>query len=254
MDTSEKTLTWPVTERSDEITVTYVGRETLRRFSNVHRYNDWIIKEIGSHVGKRILEVGCGIGNITAYLLDRELVVGLDINAESVDYLEEIYPEHIFIRGDITDRTIARDLEPYEFDTVICINVLEHIEDDRLALEHMYKSLRPDGKAVLFVPAGGYLYGTLDRALGHYRRYTTESLKRCFVAAGFGILRLEYLNLAGIIGWWVNGQLLKRTILPEEQLNLFNVLAPLIIPAERFVRKLWNVPLGLSLVCVGVKK
>ncbi|HEY51845.1 MAG TPA: class I SAM-dependent methyltransferase [Caldilineae bacterium] len=231
-----------------------VGYETLQRMARVERYNAWIYQEFADAVGQRILEVGCGIGNMTEYFLDRELLVGIDLLPGSVALTRQHYADRDNVLthlGDITDPDLKIALDHYHFDTVVCLNVLEHIEDDLLALRHMHDVLVERGRLLLFVPAGAYMYGTLDTALGHYRRYEREMLADRVTAAGFSIQRLSYLNLAGIPGWWLNSRVLKRQILPTSQLDWFNRLAPLFIHGERLLRKVWDVPLGQSLLCVA---
>lgn len=231
-----------------------VGYETLRRMANVARYNAWIARELAPYVGQRVLEVGCGIGNMSDYFIERELLVCMDMAPPHVEMLRRRYecrPNVATYVGDITDPTTVTALSPYRFDTVLCLNVLEHIADDRTALAHMYELLQPGGRLLLFVPAGTYLFGTLDLALGHYRRYERHTLAPLVQKVGFTIERLGYLNLAGIPGWWLNSRLLGRDLLPEGQLQLFNRLAPLFIAGERLIRAIWDVPFGQSLLCVA---
>ncbi|NUQ37125.1 MAG: class I SAM-dependent methyltransferase [Caldilineales bacterium] len=231
-----------------------IGYETLRRMATVARYNDWIFSEIAPHLGQRVLEVGCGIGNMTDYLLDRQVVVGLDLLPASVELTRRRHAEHAQVQvllGDITDAALQPYLQLCAFDTVICLNVLEHIGDDRTALRYMYEALQPGGHLALFVPAGAYMFGTLDVALGHHRRYDLPNLRRRVSEAGFAIERLGYLNLAGIPGWWLNSRVLKRDLLPAGQLAWFNRLAPLFIRGERLLRRLWDAPAGQSLICIA---
>ena len=231
-----------------------VGYETLRRMSTVARYNDWIFDEIAPYAGQRILEVGCGIGNMTEYFVDRQLLVGVDLLPASVELTRRRHQHHPQVQaygGDITDAAFVASLQSHRFDTVICLNVLEHIGDDRTALAHMYKLLEPGGRLLLFVPAGSYMFGTLDMALGHHRRYELRPLREQVAAAGFTIERLGYLNLAGIPGWWLNSRVLKRDLLPEDQLAWFNRLAPLFIRSEKLLRRVWDAPWGQSLLCIA---
>ncbi len=231
-----------------------VGYETLRRMATVERYNDWIYEELAGSVGQRVLEVGCGIGNMTEYFVDRDLLVGVDLLPASVELTRQRHTarDNVLAHlGDITDTDLVSALKHYHFDTVLCLNVLEHIENDLLALRHMHEVLVPDGKLLLFVPAGAYMFGTLDTALGHYRRYNRSQLAEQVMAAGFSIQRLGYLNLAGIPGWWLNSRVLKRQILSSTQLRWFNRLAPLFIRGERLLRNVWDAPFGQSLLCVA---
>ena len=234
-----------------------IGYETLQRMASVTHYNRWIYQELAPFVGDRILEVGCGIGNMTAYFLGRELLVSVDRLQASVEVTRSLYAGHkhfhVF-QGDITDPNLVARLQTYPFDTVLGINVLEHIHEDTLALMHMWELLRPGGRLLLVVPAGRYLYGSLDRALGHHRRYDPKMMQDLAATVGFAWQRLHYMNLAGIPGWWLNSRLLKRELLPESQLRWFNRLAPFFIRTEGILRQVWDVPAGQSLVGISQKK
>lgn len=233
-----------------------VGVETLRRMASVDRYNRWIYDEIRAYAGQRVLEVGCGIGNMTAFFLDRALVVALDLLPEAVALVQQKFSGHanlITRQGDITDEAVVAQLGPYGFDTVVCLNVLEHIRDDARALAHMHRVLQPGGRLLLFAPAGRYLYGTLDEGLGHHRRYEREPLGNLVTSVGFVVERLQYMNLAGIPGWFLSSRVLRHRILPRAGLKGFNALAPLFIAAEKALRAVVDVPWGQSLVCIARK-
>jgi SAM-dependent methyltransferase len=227
------------------------------RMASARQYNRWIYEELAPFAGQRVLEVGCGIGNITRYFVDRTLVVAIDRLPASVAYARSRFrglPNVIVLPGDITDPAILPDLAAYAFDTVISINVLEHIEEDVAALRRMAAVLPSGGRLLLWVPAGRYLYGTLDEALGHVRRYEREELAEKVEAAGFRILKLHYVNLLGIPGWFLNSRVLGRWLLPRGQLRLYDIVAPPFIWLERRIRRVWDLPLGQSLVCVAEKK
>jgi len=233
-----------------------VGYETLQRMASVTHYNRWIYEELAPYAGQRVLEVGCGIGNMTDFFLDRELLVGIDRMPASVAFIRQRFrglSNIDILQADIVDPTIVPRLRSYRFDTVMCINVLEHIEDDRQALQHMWKVLEPKGRLLLLVPAGRYLYGTLDQALGHYRRYERDELAQRVIEAGFTPLQLRYMNLAGIPGWYLNSRIRKQRLLPKSQLQWFDRLAPLFIRGERLLRRIWDIPLGQSLICIAEK-
>jgi SAM-dependent methyltransferase len=128
----------------------------------------------------------------------------------------------------------------------VCLNVLEHIERDRDALAAMRELLNPGGTVVLLVPAVPALYGELDRALGHYRRYTPAVLRDRLADAGLAVRHLEYFNLAGMPGWWLVGRVLKRSVIPTGSLRFYNALVPL-FRLERYLP--WRP--GQSLIAVG---
>jgi hypothetical protein len=132
------------------------------------------------------------------------------------------------------------------FDTVICLKLLEHIEDDVASLVAMRGLLSATGRVVLLVPALRFLYGTLDRALGHYRRYTGRELETKLQAAGLRPTHIEYFNLAGMPGWWFAGRVFRRTVIPAGPLRLYDMLVPL-FRLERLLP--WR--LGQSLIAIG---
>lgn len=225
------------------------GVETLKRMASVDKYNQWIYRRLQPYVGSRILEVGCGLGNMTPFFLGRDRLVSIDVLSASVSQVRELYgdrPRFLALQGDILDQDLVESLRDQQFDTVVCLNVLEHIGDDSLALRHMASLLRPNGRLVLFVPAGQYLYGHLDTALLHFRRYDRGTLSFLAHAAGLKIGLMQYMNPAGIPGWFLASRVLRRSAPPRGLLHLFNFLAPLFMGLEDRI----TVPVGLSLLCV----
>lgn len=187
-------------------------------------YFAWQSCLVVRELGQRVIEVGCGIGNFTGLLLDRELVVALDREEACVRSLRERFPG----RGNLHVLTCEagsdafRDLARFRPDSVVCINVLEHIEDDGAALRAMAEILVPGGVIVLLVPAFDALYGPIDRNLGHYRRYRRGALVGLAHAAGLEIHKLRYVNAVGFFGWWVNARLLKRETQSDGQIAIFD--------------------------------
>ncbi len=230
-----------------------VGVETLLRMADVTAYNDWVFRRIRPYLGDRLLEVGSGIGNMSGYYADRDLLVCVDLLAESLDLVRAKLgdrPNLVMVQGDVcAESTIAR-LGGFRFDTAVMLNVLEHIGDDAAALEAIHRVLAPEGRLVLLLPAEHYLYGTLDRALGHFRRYEPDDVRALVPAAGYEIELLEYMNLPGILGWFLNGRVLRRQLLPRPQLAAFNTLAPLFERLEGSVAP----PRGQSLLVICRKR
>ena len=197
--------------------------------------------------GQRVLEIGSGIGNLSAFLLDRERLVLTDTREEYLQRLRRRFGGHanvsvvrVFLPNDLAA------LGNQRFDAIICLNVLEHIEDDHGSLMALRGLLAPGGRLVLLVPALPALYGEMDRALGHYRRYTRAELRDRFRHAGLALAHMEYFNLAGIPGWWWAGRVLRRRTIPSGPLKLYDLLVPL-FRLERFLP--WR--LGQSLIAIG---
>ena len=113
------------------------------------------------------------------------------------------------------------------FDTVVLLDVLEHIERDRDFLIRLRAVMKPDGKLILKVPAGRWLHGPMDDAVGHWRRYDKGSLRETIRAAELSPLEVSYFNMAAMFGWWLNGRILRRTTPPSEQIKLFETLVPI---------------------------
>lgn len=227
-----------------------VGAATLERLAAVApQYNRWMIDRILPWVGRRVLEIGAGVGNMAAFFTDRERLICTDTDPYYLDRLRErfaAYPQIGVVPLRLPSSHPALDHE--RLDTIICLNVLEHVRDDSPSLATMYRMLTPGGRLVLLVPALPALYGALDRALGHFRRYTPSELRRKIPEAGFTMKHLEYFNLAGVPGWWFTGRILRRTIIPTGSLAWYDALVPL-FRLERLLP--WRV--GQSLIAIGEK-
>ena len=220
----------------------------LKQLGDASAINDWYFSQFKKHLGDRILEIGCGVGTFTLLMGQTGAeVVGLDINgdfvASALETTKEL--EHITIEmADVTECTWSAD-----FDTVVALDVIEHIEDDQNILRALHDALRPGGKAIIKVPAMPSLHGSLDEVVGHYRRYSRQSIYDAMSDAGFKDIQIKFFNSLGILGWWLNGRLLRRRTPPAGQVKMFERLLPL-------VRALDSVSLnsvGLSLVAVGCR-
>jgi 2-polyprenyl-3-methyl-5-hydroxy-6-metoxy-1,4-benzoquinol methylase len=200
-------------------------------------------------LNSRILEVGCGHGNLIPHLLDRDLVVGTDANTEAIAAVRSRYRDCSNLRSYVFDilSPPPDEILNHEIDTVISLNVLEHIEHDTVAVRNMVELLPTGGTLIIIVPAHGWLYGTMDSSIGHFRRYTKATMRHLLIEAGAEVTRQSYHNLFGAIGWWFFGRVLKCTNPPAGQLSLFDRLVPLLAVAERAIRP----PFGLSLITVA---
>ena len=224
------------------------GHRTLQRMATLHRYNRWLWTKVQPYVGTRVLEVGSGIGSMTRFLASRERVVATDISPEYVATLRGAFENHGNVS--VCQFDMGADHLPAEvgagFDTVLFLNVLEHVADDVAALQRLRTVLTPEGCLVLIVPAMRSLYGEIDRAIGHHRRYERAELERTLEAAGFTVERLEAFNMIGMLGWYLNACILRRRAVPRFQARIHDRLVPL-LRLEDHVR----CPFGLSLLAVA---
>ncbi len=209
----------------------------------------WLYENIAPYLGRRVLEIGCGLGNFARHLINRELYVGIDISEESVAHAMDVYgsyPNMHVCLADVTDTTFG-DLRHFDIDTVFSLNVFEHIEDDITALRNARRVLRPGGTLILVVPAHDWLYGTMDRSIGHYRRYNKQKMAGRLSQAGLTCITQRYINALGSIGWLINGKILRQDVPPTGQLHFFNRLVPLLKRLERSM----DMPFGISLLTVA---
>jgi SAM-dependent methyltransferase len=225
-------------------------RETLDDLSEAVHYNEWIYQMLRPYVGTRILEIGCGTGNLTGYLQKHGRVLAVDFHA---GYLEAA-KENLKGLSGITFKRINLEknlasLRAFRPDTLICVNVLEHLSNDQQVLDRCLSLLPAGGRLLLFVPAFQFLFGTMDVSYGHLRRYSLSDLKSKMETAGFQVDYCRYLNLLGVFGWWLNGKILKKKIIPKSQMLLYDKVVRYSSKIERFLPR----PLGLSLFCAGQK-
>jgi len=214
------------------------------------KYNLWIFNKFAKYIKGKVLEIGCGIGTITQFYADR-----FDITASDIS---QGYREIVGRRfsGCQNFHTAIIDIESkinasheHNYDTIISSNVLEHIENDNAALLNMYNILKEDGTLVLLVPACHVLFSSLDKNVGHYRRYSKAELRKKLEAAGFSVQEQFHVNIFGAIGWFFSGRILKKRTLNSGSLSVFNVLVPLFI----FIENTIKIPFGLSIINICKK-
>ena len=204
------------------------GGEILLRLNRAPRFTRWMADVIRPYIGGRVLEIGAGIGNLTLHLVPRAIYWATDINPEYLGTLERLRANRPYLHVESLDASDASSFptDP-SFDTVIFLNVLEHLADDHGALRNVHDFLEEGGVAVVLVPNGPGLFGTLDEALGHCRRYTEQQLVEVGFAAGFKVDRVLKFNRPGVLGWWLNGKILRRTTFGLAQIRLLNWLTPI---------------------------
>jgi glycosyltransferase involved in cell wall biosynthesis len=222
------------------------GSQILGRLNRAPRFTRWMADVIRPYIGQTVLEIGAGTGNLTAQLIPRVLYWATDINPLYLMYLDNVGRNRPYMKVGFTDaEKVATYPEDQKFDTVICLNVVEHLADERGAIRNIRSALEAGGRAIILVPCGPGLYGTLDEVLGHQRRYTRESLKALVLDANFELEQMIDFNRVGVIAWWVNGRLLQRRTFGLWQIKVLNVLTPVF----RTIDKALPLP-PLSLIAV----
>ena len=220
--------------------------------TRARNYFAWLHRVVSRELGRRVVEIGCGVGNFTATLLDRETVIAVDNDLECLARVRDRFPNqpnlHVFV-GDVSDDAFL-DVARFQPDSCVCLNTLEHIEDDTQALRNMASVLVPGGAVVLLVPAFLALYGPIDRNLEHWRRYRRSDLGRLAEAAGLRLRRIRYMNMAGFFGWWMNARVLRRDTQSSRQIAFFDRL---IVPLMSHIERAIPPPFGQSLLAVMEK-
>jgi glycosyltransferase involved in cell wall biosynthesis len=227
------------------------GSHILVELERVRRFNLWMGRTLRPFIGDKVLEIGAGIGNLTAQFIPRDLYLATDINPHYLDYLRSYSFGKPYLRVRKVDASEPSDFSGLEgkFDTVLMINVLEHLEERIVALGNIRSVLEPAGRAIILVPQHPGLLGTLDQSLGHQLRYTEERLRSEIEEAGFEIETLFDFNRVSVPGWWLNGRMLRRNTFSRIQLKLLNTLIPVLRRVDRTLP--WS---GLSLIAVAERR
>ncbi len=228
---------------------TDAGLTTLRRVDSLRRYNGYLWSRMKPHVGSRVLEIGSGTGGISRHMLASRRLVVTDTRTDYLNVLRRTFRnyEHVAVHP-MTLGEPAPLVERELFDTVVSANVLEHVEDDDAALRQIFALLEPGGRVVLVVPMLRALYGSIDQAIHHFRRYERAELEEKLAKAGFEVETTAPINALGIPGWWLNSVLLRRRTVPGIQARVNDLLVPWL----RFEEKL-GLSVGMSLLAVGRK-
>lgn len=217
----------------------------LNQLRSATRYNQWIFSYIQPHIKGRTLEVGCGNGNFTTLIAEHcTELLAVDLDASYTQQTKTRLRHHNHVKVLNADATTMHHADP--FDTIIMLDVLEHIEDDLHLLNKLQQSLSTNGKLILKVPSISALYNSLDKAVGHHRRYTRHTLADTLHKANYTNPTFQYFNLVGIFGWWLNGTL-GRTNPPGEQVGLFDRCVPIFQTLEARL----GCPVGLSLFAIA---
>ena len=232
-----------------------LGR-VLEALEGATRYRDWIFSLAAPYLGGRVLEVGAGIGTMLECVLDRELVVGLEVEPPLAAELRRRFgdaPNVRVIEGSINDPATLEELRLCRIDSAMTFNVLEHIEDDATALRSIASALRPGGNLAVFVPAFPSIYGAMDRGVGHVRRYRRPELVDKMRAAGFDVKAANYVNLPGYFAWFLNGRVL-RSDAPAGGPKMVSLYDRTVIAATRRLERRIHPPFGASVFVAGTAR
>jgi SAM-dependent methyltransferase len=229
------------------------GLDTLDALADADLFNEWMYDTIQPFCKGKILEVGSGIGNISQFFIrDKKDIILSDIRDNYVGILKNKYnAQKIQVeKMDLVDVDfdVKYNSQFESYDTIFALNVVEHIKDDVLAMHNCKKLLKKEGHLIILVPAYQLLFNKFDTELEHYRRYTTDMLKKR-MQSDFSIIHSQYFNATGIAGWILSGSILRKKTIPAGQMKLYNKLVPIFKIIDKVLFNL----LGLSAIVVGKK-
>jgi len=228
-----------------------LGLKTLSSsMTHARNYTQWVFDEFKQYVGKRVLEVGLGYGNFIPLLALREAYMGVDCDGDVVALASRSYPMADFLVSDVSHTRFVEEIGDRHFDTVLCINVLEHIPDDSAAIRNLLAVLERGGHLLLFVPAYQFLYTDLDRLAGHLRRYNRTRLLQALPETGITVEKLEYFNPVGAFGWWMQKFLCHESLESKKISNQAKMFDHYILPVSRKLNILTKHWLGQSMIGV----
>lgn len=233
------------------------GLDTLKIIAESDKLNEWIYNTIKPSLKGRILEIGSGIGNLTSYAVENKLhITASDIRDKYCEILSHKFYDNTYVEAvrkiDISHADFEKEYHDLinTFDTVFAINIIEHIENDMLAIQNCRKLLKNEGKLIILVPANPLLYNRFDIELKHFRRYTKKSLVQLLTNEKFNVSKIHYFNFIGILGWWFSGSILKKRLIPLGHMRLYNKLVPL----GKMIDKITFGKMGLSLIAFADKE
>ena len=231
--------------------INYEGKD-LEAMSFAQNYHSWVVDEFSPFLGERVGEVGAGSGNFSSLLLNEKIT-----SLVAIEPSQEMYP--LLVERFSTDERVAcrqgifadfyTEYTNY-FDSIVYVNVLEHIKDDKQELRYMHQSLKNGGSVCIFVPALSWLYSDIDASVGHYRRYHKKQLRELVEGTGFEIVKIKYFDIVGIIPWLIFFKIFKKKLTANDAI----LYDKIVVPVLRIVESLLPMPIGKNLIVIGRKK
>ncbi len=232
------------------------GNQNLKTIEDADKFTDWMYSEVKPYLRKNILEIGSGIGTYSEKIArdfkDSKITFS-DVDKNYVTGLKKRFQDNknvSCIKLNLENLSDFKNIK-HKVDSAIALNVIEHIEDDVAALNNMYALLERNSRFVVLVPAHKFLYNCLDESLGHHRRYTKKEIIQKVSMTKFKINKIFYFNFISIFGWYLNGNILKKTIINNNKMRFLNAIVP---GLKLFEKNILRKKIGLSLIVVLEKQ
>ena len=231
----------------------YAGKD-LEAMSFAVNYHRWILSIFEPYLGARVVEVGAGTGSFSELLLERRLE-SLSLVEPSTAMYQQLCErvaesQNVTTYNDVFEN-VAEEIRLAERpDSIIYVNVLEHIADDVHELSVINKTLDAGGRIFIFVPALRWLHGSYDRQINHFRRYTRTELEKKCVAAGFKVIASRYFDLFGVLPWWVKYKVLQSNNMEPGAVRFYDQR---VVPIAKVLETTLSPPLGKNVLLIGEK-
>lgn len=234
----------------------YIGKD-LEAMSFAVNYHRWILSIFDSYLGTRLVEVGAGTGSFSELLLERRFE-SLSLVEPSPAMYEKLCgrvtewgsSSAVKTHNDVFEHVAAHIKVAERPDSIIYVNVLEHIADDVNELKVINQTLNTGGRLFIFVPAFQWLYGSFDRQINHFRRYTRSGLETKCATAGFRVIKSTYFDLLGIVPWWVKYRLLKSNKMEPGAVRFYDQR---VVPITKAIESSVSPPLGKNVLLIAEK-
>jgi SAM-dependent methyltransferase len=234
----------------------YYEGQDLHALADIPAYYGWILNYFRPHLRGKVIEIGAGLGNISSHYVDSAQDVLLVEPAENLHaHLKQRFESKLHVRTICAlmetvqaDAAASPGAHGAPFDAALMVNVLEHVFDEASVLKSIRGILRPQGMLLVFVPALPWLYGRLDKKVGHERRYTRRGLSQVIEQAGFSIESIRYFDFPGILPWFFAGRVRRSQEFPEGAAKLYDRW---VVPVARAVETRIKPPIGKNLLCVA---
>lgn len=234
----------------------YAGKD-LEAMSFAVNYHRWILSIFEPYLGIRVVEVGAGTGSFSELLLERRLESlslvepSTAMHQQLCQRIEELNPSvPVKTYNDVFENVAEQIRSGERPDSIIYVNVLEHIEDDVNELKIINKTLAVGGRLFIFVPALRWLHGSMDRQLGHFRRYTRTELEKKCVASGFRVMASRYFDVLGVLPWWVKYRLLQSKEMEPGAVRFYDQQ---VVPIAQTLESSLTPPIGKNVLLIAEK-
>lgn len=223
----------------------YFGSD-LEAMHEARNYHRWIVSEFQPYLGKRVAEVGAGIGNFTEHLLAAGVsdITGFEPDRRMFAQLTARFAADARVQPSASYFTDGAD---GRYDSVVYVNVMEHVRHDRAELEAVRSALSAEGHLLIFVPALPWLYSRFDRLVGHERRYRLSDVEQLLHSCGYQIVRARYFDIAGILPWFILFTLLQRTLRPRS----VRTYDRFVVPIMRRLEQRFTPPIGKNILVIA---